>query len=239
MMNIIANHPLVDKTFINTFLDCTTVIEDLDNMQTYMNSYKVSMDIVESCEGPHPDFPWDAGLFPYINTLSIDFLKRHKNDMLAHTDEKGWETLSRHKSITFDDIITLKEFPWCAYNVSQNPNITEQIVQQNPTYKWDWDLLATQPQISVSFTLKNIDIDTDISESNTKFFKKLLTSNKFNPEQMMGFYTKYDINDINQAVQNYDYKQQIKLETRKIIHKKVNAGKETNNGIGNIILQYV
>ena len=55
------------------------------------------------------------------------------------------ETVSNNSNITWDIIQQNLDKPWTWYGLSFNPNITWNIVQQNPNLGWNWSTLSCNP----------------------------------------------------------------------------------------------
>ena len=65
--------------------------------------------------------------------MCLDFIK--DNELSISLFEWNWQTLSRHPNMTWDIIINNPSYPWNDYfgDLSQNPNITWDIIQNNPS----------------------------------------------------------------------------------------------------------
>ena len=57
----------------------------------------------------------------------------------------------------FQFILDHPDKPWNWFGLSQNPNITWDIVQRNPDKKWNWDGLSGNPNITWDIVQKNAD----------------------------------------------------------------------------------
>ena len=56
--------------------------------------------------------------------------------------------LSQHPNITWDIIQDNKDIPWNWKYISLNPNITFEIIQENPSHSWDWHNISKNPNIT-------------------------------------------------------------------------------------------
>ena len=50
-----------------------------------------------------------------------------------------WRNISQHPNITWEIIQNNPNKNWKWFNISCNPNITLDIIKNNPDKDWDWD----------------------------------------------------------------------------------------------------
>ena len=75
--------------------------------------------------------------------------------------------LSKNPNITREIIKNNPDKPWDYYWLSQNPNITWDIVQNNPNKSWDYSLFSKNPNITWEIVQKiqiNLGIITNYQE---------------------------------------------------------------------------
>jgi hypothetical protein len=51
-----------------------------------------------------------------------------------------------------------KEFPWDWFGISENPNITWNIIEKNKNKPWDWDCVSENPNITWDIVSDNIEL---------------------------------------------------------------------------------
>lgn len=69
-------------------------------------------------------------------------------------------SLSLHVNIPFDYILAHPELPWCAARVSENQNVTPEIVRNNPEYPWNGRGLSRNPNFCLmDYMSLNYDLD--------------------------------------------------------------------------------
>ena len=56
--------------------------------------------------------------------------------------------ISQNPNITLDIIQENPKYPWDWWYISSNPNITWDIIQNNPDYPWEWDWISQNPNIT-------------------------------------------------------------------------------------------
>jgi hypothetical protein len=78
----------------------------------------------------------------YCPNLTWDFIKKHLD---KHWD---WPILIQHPCITLDIVI---EFNLWHENFSVNPNVTMEIVTENPNFGWDYDVMSSNPNLTWKF----------------------------------------------------------------------------------------
>lgn len=94
-----------------------------------------------------------------IKLLTIEDVKlyRHKFREVFHF----WENASKSPLITFQDIYDNQDLPWCRdtrgprCQVSENPNITIDIVLKHLDFGWSWIHLSQHPNITFKDILAN------------------------------------------------------------------------------------
>jgi hypothetical protein len=110
----------------------------------------------------HPDVKWNwielSSIIPIetiFNTnapwVSIGIFKNPQMN-ISHIHRRpltywNWYQVSKHKSVTFDIIIS-ESFPWDWRGVSCNPNITWEIITANPHLPWDWTAVSYNPNLT-------------------------------------------------------------------------------------------
>jgi hypothetical protein len=71
-----------------------------------------------------------------------------------------WFQISEHHDLTWKIIQkSIRDdpaaFDWTG--ISKNPNVTLEIIQENPHLPWDWDIIIQQPYISQEYIEANYD----------------------------------------------------------------------------------
>jgi hypothetical protein len=102
-----------------------------------------------------------------FNYIFSDHLSKNSTFSLQDLEEswiKGdvywiWKTVFRcNHNVTFD---FYKQYlagrGVSVKHLSNNPNITLDIIEDNPTLDWDWKLLSSNPNITIDFIQQNID----------------------------------------------------------------------------------
>ena len=49
-----------------------------------------------------------------------------------------WSWISENENITMDMIETYHTLPWDWKSISRNPNLTLKMIEKNPTMPWNW-----------------------------------------------------------------------------------------------------
>jgi hypothetical protein len=69
--------------------------------------------------------------------------------ILDHPEKPwDWYWISQNPNITWDIITTNPEKPWDWDTISQNPNITWDIIRTNPEKPWDWHAISRNPNMT-------------------------------------------------------------------------------------------
>ena len=76
--------------------------------------------------------------------------------------------LSENPNITWEIVKINKDKPWNWRLLSENPNITYEIVKENPKYPWDWAYLSANPNLpwNYMYLSKNPNITWKIVKTN-------------------------------------------------------------------------
>jgi len=69
-----------------------------------------------------------------------------------------WEELSENPNITMEDIQENPDFPWNWRYISQNPNLTLDFIYKNPSKDWDWNYVSKNSGITWEDIKNNIDL---------------------------------------------------------------------------------
>jgi hypothetical protein len=82
-----------------------------------------------------------------------------KRSLLELASNKPWDWygLSQNPNITWEIVQTNPDIPWKWYRLSRNPNITWEIVKENPDKPWDWSGLSLNPNITWEIVQANPD----------------------------------------------------------------------------------
>ena len=67
------------------------------------------------------------------------------------------DAISENPNITWNIIQNNPDKPWNWNYISINPNITLEIIQQNPNKPWKWHLLSNNPNITLEMIQANLD----------------------------------------------------------------------------------
>lgn len=234
IMEHISKHILVDMDFIDRFPDANWPFHDMQF--NIMSNPNITMDVVRSRPGPHPDWVWDSAGISSMSVITMEFVLWAQT--MFEFDSNDWEALSRHQCITFADIRAHPELPWCNYNVSQNENVTDEIVLANLDYDWDFVVLSERDDIPVEFILEHSSIDLD--DQSHKFLRRLLNSDQFDPKTMLNFdlFNRKGLDLMNELTAAIDRIEQQK-EIQRVVSAKLDSGQETNWGFGNNIAQFL
>jgi len=83
------------------------------------------------------------------------------NIYLVKKSKDKWWQLSYNPNITWDIIQNNPDKYWDWSNISRNPNITWDIIQNNPDKDWDWQFISRNPNITWDIIQNNPDKDWD------------------------------------------------------------------------------
>ena len=115
---------------------------------------------------PHKD--WDYDNLSYNSNFGWDMIQKNldkiklkyfilknpnvKWDNIKQTSDGSWIlVVSQH------EYMHLSEYTWSPLYLSQNPNITWQIVKDNPTFPWNYRMLCGNPNITWNIIEENPD----------------------------------------------------------------------------------
>ena len=64
------------------------------------------------------------------------------NFLMKYEDKLSWDYISNNKNITMQIIENNPKKPWGWYYISINPNITMKFIENNPDKNWDWSYVS-------------------------------------------------------------------------------------------------
>ena len=79
------------------------------------------------------------------------------NFLMKYEDKLNWDQISQNPNITMEMIETNPDKPWDWSCISRNPNITMEIIENNPDKPWDWICISQNPNITMEFIEKYMD----------------------------------------------------------------------------------
>ena len=100
------------------------------------------------------------------NKYFFNLVKDYVNESL------DWYGLSENPNITWEIVEANPDIPWDWYGLSRNPNITMDIVEANPDKSWDWNWL------NIYQSIKNANPDKSWNEC-------MFARNQFTTEKEM------------------------------------------------------
>ena len=99
----------------------------------------------------NPDYPWSLHALGENPNLTLDIL----NSFKINTDCFNWNTISKNPNITMNLILNNPTKPWIYSQISENPNLTIKILKTNPTKQWDWNKISCNKNITKNDILNN------------------------------------------------------------------------------------
>ena len=103
------------------------------------------------------------------------------NFLMKYEDRLDWNGISQNPNITMEIIENSPEKPWDWANISKNPNITMKIIENNPDKSWDWYNISYNPNLTMEMIEKR---------PNKPWNLNYISYNKFTKEKEL-FYQKY------------------------------------------------
>ena len=101
----------------------------------------------------HPEYPWDYFYVSLNPNLNFTFILKSPNIM--NHPEYPWDFtcgVSNNPNLTINLINKYPNDRWDFYNVSCNPGITMQDIINHPEYPWDWEeSICDNPNLTIQF----------------------------------------------------------------------------------------
>ena len=69
--------------------------------------------------------------------------------LIKYEDMLDWSYISRNPNITMEMIENNPDKPWDWDWVSENPNITIEMIENSPEKPWNWDVISRNPNITM------------------------------------------------------------------------------------------
>ena len=95
--------------------------------------------------------------------LTIDLIKSR----MGNKDMWKWPLISANPGITMQDIMKHPDFPWdWEIGISDNPNLTINMLNQYPDKEWNWYYISRNPGITIEDIISNpqYNIESDYIE---------------------------------------------------------------------------
>jgi hypothetical protein len=126
------------------------------------------------CENPNltmemvvsnPNIAWSGYHLSLNPNLTMDAINRFPNIF----DHKwSWENISRHKNITFDDVLANPDYPWDWNELSSNPNVTMEDTNAYPEKPWVFRKLCSTKCPTMRFSFDGYDNGVSYNELSQK-----------------------------------------------------------------------
>jgi len=92
---------------------------------------------------------WDWYEISYTPGLTYDFVKNNRYRLLSY------DFIIMKMDLTWEQLVEL--FPARIRAISMHQNTTLNIIENYPEYRWDWDFISENPNLTWDFVLKNPD----------------------------------------------------------------------------------
>ena len=109
----------------------------------------------------HSEYPWDYSALLNHPELDFEFVKANP------TCVSEWFYISKHKNITWEIVQTnrvwnhpdktKRKVPWSFRGLSQNPNVTMEILRANPKCNWSYSALLANPNLTWEYIKDHLD----------------------------------------------------------------------------------
>ena len=102
---------------------------------------------------------------------------------MKYEDKLSWNYISQNPNITMEIIEKYPNKPWDWEFISENPNITIEFIEKYPYKSWDWDSISQNPNLTMEMIM--------IENSPDKPWNWVcISKNKFTKEKEL-FYQKH------------------------------------------------
>ena len=116
-----------------------------------------------------------------MNTIIFEY--KYTAILIFKMSQIEKEIMNEWSTKWFQFILDNPDIPWDWYELSKNPSITWDIVQQNPDKKWDWSKLSSNTNITWDIVQQNQDKPWDwkkLSSNTMENARKQFISEKLN-----------------------------------------------------------
>ena len=76
------------------------------------------------------------------------------NFLMKHEDKLIWDQISQNPNITMEIIEKYPDKPWNWICISYNPNMTMEIIERYPNKPWNWQNISQNPNITMEMIEK-------------------------------------------------------------------------------------
>ena len=147
-------------------------------MEIYHDCWSEILKHIDDC-ATYKSAIWTCKRFwKYFEPTHTENVRKYSNHLLTlikifPNKKWNWHGISFNPNITWDIIVNNPQYDWDWYWISQNPNITWDIIVNNPKCKWSWFCISQNPNITWDIIVNNPQYDWDFfALSYNKFNKK-------------------------------------------------------------------
>lgn len=177
-----------------------------------------------------PDEEWDFNRFVANPNLTFEYIDSHLE--LKEKIFPNWTgTLSKNPNLTLKYVLD-NNTEWDWFNISANPGITLEDIENNPELNWRWKYIGKNPNITMDFILKhkehfstkdecqylgstpNITIENIIAYPELFWRKEQIASN---PNLTLDFILEYfEDNDFRSQIKSYELGKNLNVSPQQI-----------------------
>ena len=130
---------ILEAQFESELLKLVDIIP-MDDWTDISRSPKLTIGIINR----HPELPWDWNRIGMIPSITFEFVMEHLAEFKTPQQifQSTWFYISKNPNITWDIVIQNPQIPWRWDGLSQNPSITMDIVLNNIKCPWVWKDLS-------------------------------------------------------------------------------------------------
>lgn len=175
-VELIKKYPQIgwNMSAVSRIIDWKDIVKNPD-MRWHSDKYKnpsLTLDIIIN----NPNYPWDFDSISANPNLTWDFvLSRprekwnlyylHKNKCVTPEIVNSgrnpviafwnWNYLCENPNFTFDILSKADLQTSGIVALSKNPNVTPEIIEDNPEFPWDWEAISQNPSITYEFIMRH------------------------------------------------------------------------------------
>lgn len=146
-LEYVANNPNITLDFYLKYEHMWNLAGDIVVFENLSANPNVTQEMIRD----HKEISWDLEGLSRNPNMTWEFVQ----EMKTRQRRGFWDeiALSRNPGVTWEDIISNPDYNWDWAEVSVNPNVTPQILKENPVTpghgEWDWERINARSDFTI------------------------------------------------------------------------------------------
>jgi hypothetical protein len=149
-----SHHPDLTWEFILEYLEGETNINWIWDWNVLSQHKNITFDIINN----NPNYPWNYDCVVQNPNITLEVLEKIINREIWNDKDISISNISNNPNLTWVLIDKYPDIEWDWYYISQHPNITCDIINENINKPWIWESVSNNPNLTWDFIKQYPDI---------------------------------------------------------------------------------